>query len=121
MLVVKVELHSAITGAVSELGRLIISNDGKSMARSVGNYDVRLGRKGAAENHAILTKPQRQGRVEGHARLSAPVWSLVAKALASIGFRGQPREELRWAANCHRCGCTVEIGGVPDEEGGDHA
>lgn len=90
MIVVKVELHSAITGRVTELGCMVISNDGAG-TRSHGNYDVRLGRKGASIAR-ILDAPQRRGRVDGHARNALSVWALVAKALTSLRIRGAPSE-----------------------------
>lgn len=79
MIVVKVELHSAITGQVTELGRMHVSNDGTSRDPSYGNYDVKLFRKG--------TKTiQREGRVEKHARKSLSIWSLLSKALKAVNF-----------------------------------
>lgn len=86
MIVVKVELHSYNTGKVTELGRMHISSDGGLASDEVGNYDVKLGRKGQ-DDEAIYQKPQRTGRVEGHRRLALSVWVLVAKALASVGFK----------------------------------
>lgn len=79
MIVVKVELHSAITGKVSEIGRMHIVNNGTGDHR-VGNYIVRLMRRGTT--HRV----QKTGSVENHARLSRPVWDLVVKALTSVGF-----------------------------------
>jgi len=113
MLVVRIELHSAITGKVTEIGRMIVSNDGKTLDPKVGNYDVRLARRGVEDNARILAKPQRHGRVEGHARLSLPVWSLVAKALSAIGFEANPKTPTRWVEQCHRCDATVHIGLCP--------
>lgn len=77
MLVVKVELHSAITGEVSEIGRMRIINDGTAPDRR-GNYNIELMRRGA--NHRV----QRSGRVFDHPRLTQSVWQLVAKALESV-------------------------------------
>lgn len=91
MIVVTITLHSAITGRQTELGRLIISNDATGTPTH-GNYDVRLGRKGASLER-ILSAPQRRGRVERHARNALSVWVLVAKALASLRFRGVPAEQ----------------------------
>lgn len=85
MLVVKVELHNANTGEVSEIGRAVIANDDTGTSRA-GNYDVKQ-RDGEPSNAAIWTQPDREGRVEGHPR-AEPVWSLVAKALKSVGFGG---------------------------------
>lgn len=85
MLVVKIELHSAITGQVTEIGKMIIANDGTG-TREVGNYDVRLGRRGVQELSKIYHKPSRRGRVLEYRRLSKSVWELVSKALKSVGF-----------------------------------
>lgn len=79
MIVVRVELHSAPTGQVSEIGRMVIANDGTG-DRLRGNYTARLMRRGSPT--AVL----RVGEVKDHARLSYSVWVLVAKALAAVGF-----------------------------------
>jgi hypothetical protein len=79
MLVVKIELHSAITGKVTEIGRMHIVNDGTGDVER-GNYNVELMRRGTER------KVQRFGRVTNHARLSYSVWRLVSKALAAVGF-----------------------------------
>lgn len=78
MIVVKLELHSALTGQVREIGRAHIFNDGTG-TRGTGNYGVRVLRKGTQ-------RVQREGRVEKHPRLSAPVWSLLRKALEAAGY-----------------------------------
>lgn len=83
MIVVRVELHSAITGKVTEIAKMRISNDGTGNGPR-GNYDVATLRKGDSDHSA----PLRAGRVEGHARLSYHVWKLVARALAAVGFSG---------------------------------
>lgn len=76
MLIVKVELHSAITGEVTELGRVNIANDGTG-TKEVGNYNVWCsGGRGHCMN--------RRGRVEGHRRLSQHVFSLIRKAIETI-------------------------------------
>lgn len=41
MLVIKLELHSAVTGLVTELGRLDIINDGTG-SDALGNYEYML-------------------------------------------------------------------------------
>jgi hypothetical protein len=78
VLVVKVELHSAVTGEVTLLGQAVISNDGTG-TREIGNYEVRVG------NWTSLTKtidrPWRQGEVKSWARLTSNVWCLVREAL----------------------------------------
>ncbi len=79
MIVVKIELHSAITGEVSEIGRMNIANDGSGDAGR-GNYSAALMRRGSPN------KVLRHGEVKNHARQSYSVWVLIAKALASVGF-----------------------------------
>lgn len=87
MIVVRVELHSALTRQVTELARLHICNVGGT-AES-GDYEVRTlrGRDTAALDKGIV---QRRGRVLRHARLALHVWHLVAKALTSVGYAQPP-------------------------------
>ena len=85
MIVVRVELHSAISGEVTEIARAYVDNIGGSMQS--GDYRVRTlnGRSERALDRGIV---QREGRVFGHARLREHVWNLVAKALSSCGYGG---------------------------------
>lgn len=84
MLVVRVELWSAITGQKTELARMVVANSGDGTA-SIGNYDVTVYRGRSAE--ALDRKmTQHSGRVIGHSRLPLHVWHLVAKALAAVGY-----------------------------------
>lgn len=75
MIVVKVELHSVITGQVSEIGRMLVCNEGGT--NTLGDYGVYLLRRNSK-------KVQRRGEVKNHPRLGHSVWRLVAKALRSI-------------------------------------
>jgi hypothetical protein len=75
MIVVKVELHSARTGRVSELGRMHLSNQGGRADDSRGDYKVEVMRKGT------LDKVQRQGEVRNWPRKSYSIWLLVYRAL----------------------------------------
>lgn len=77
MIVVKVELHSAITGKVTEIGRMKITNDGTGDINK-GNYDVKIMRKGS------VNTVQKTARVENHSRLNESVWKLVKKALNGV-------------------------------------
>jgi hypothetical protein len=83
MIVVKVELHSAITGKVTELARMIVHNIGGT--RNSGDYEVEILRGRSAKD---LDKriAQRKARVLGHPRLSQHVWHLVEKALRAAGY-----------------------------------
>lgn len=92
MIVVKVELWSAIDGQTTELARMTIDNIGGTATR--GDYRTRTlrGRSEEALHRAMLTDGvQREGRVFGHARLKEHVWNLVAKALVGLGYgAGKP-------------------------------
>lgn len=77
MIIVKIELHSAKTGKVTELGRMHISNDGTGDDER-GNYRVELMRKGTSN------KIQRTGCVKEYARNSYTVWELVKRSLLDI-------------------------------------
>ena len=83
MIIVRVELHSAITGKVSEIARAIIANNGGT--DELGNYDVGTFRGESAEELNQL-QMERRGKVEGHPRMDQHVWNLVAKALAGMRY-----------------------------------
>lgn len=84
MIVVRVELHSAITGRISEIARMHICNRADG-TKTLGNYDVTVLRGRSAP---AFTKPvaQRVGEVVGHRRLDLHVWHLVSKALAALKY-----------------------------------
>lgn len=92
MLVVKVELHSAITGGRTELARMVIDNVGGTV--NLGDYRAQTMRGRDEETleksmWAILrgkSKPVKQGSVIDHPRLREHVWNLVAKALSSMDY-----------------------------------
>lgn len=82
MIVVTIELHSAVTGGKQLLGRAIIANDGTALSGKVGNYDVAVARKPDADNLAkTWAQPLRKARVENYPRLSYNVWRLIVRAL----------------------------------------
>lgn len=83
MLIVKVELHSAITGEVSRIAEMRIANTGGT--RNLGDYavDVFRGRDEKALTRRTVLK---RGTVKGHPRLREHVWNLVAKALNNTGY-----------------------------------
>lgn len=84
MIVVRVELHSAITGVKTELARMIISNDGTGSAEC-GDYDAATLRGRSAVQLDRL-QVQRRGRVEAYPRLRLHVWYLVARALRAMRY-----------------------------------
>lgn len=91
MIVVRVELWSAIDGSVSELARMTIDNIGVSPNQQLGTYRTRTlrGRSAEALHKAMLAQTvQREGKVIDHPRLREHVWNLVAKALTGLGYGG---------------------------------
>ena len=86
MIMVRVELHSAITGKVTELARMLISNVGDHPAGpSRGNYVVQVLRgrdKETLDNHHV----RKEGIVDNYPRLALHVWHLVQRALQSVGY-----------------------------------
>lgn len=77
MLIVKVELHSAVTGQVQELGRAHICNVSGGGRRR--DYEVRVLRRGRPHH----SDPVRMGEVKNYPALSYNVWRLVIRALLS--------------------------------------
>ncbi|ANJ20677.1 hypothetical protein RDp07_gp17 [Roseobacter phage RD-1410Ws-07] len=83
MLVLKLELHSAVTGEVKEIGRTIIANTGKGSFQK-GDYIVKVAKKRKTfSNTDTWKEPLRTGNVENYPRLSYNVWRLVIRALLS--------------------------------------
>lgn len=80
MITVDVKLHKAGTGEVVRLGLITISNDGTSKRVDISHYNVERFR---APHFSTVT---RSGRVENHRRQDESIWSLVAKALKSVGY-----------------------------------
>ena len=93
MIVVRVELHSAITGKVTELARAIVVNDGTSRDPKIGHYRVRTlrGRSRASLDRDVT---QREGAVRDWRRLDLHVWSLIAEALRVMRY-GRPTPKTR--------------------------
>lgn len=80
MIVIKVELHSAITGKVTELGKMHIVNDGSSRDPNIGHYLGGVFRKGS-DNQIT-----RRSSVQSHRRNDKPIWNLIAKMLINMGY-----------------------------------
>lgn len=80
MIVVKIELHSAITKRITILGTMIIHNVGGTAKR--GNYEVCVGNKRDVHDLTkVFNQPQRKGVVYDYPRQSYNVWRLVSRAL----------------------------------------
>lgn len=86
MIVVSVDLHSAITGEITSLSQVVIDNIGGTDKR--GNYRVRAFRRGvdAVASRLAENGKVREGRVLGHRRLNEPVLTLLRKALQEMGY-----------------------------------
>jgi hypothetical protein len=84
VLVIKIELHSAITGAVTEIGRMNLANDGHGTAE-LGHYKAQVLRRGNSEPgwEENKNKITRTGAVDNYPRQAYNVWRLVLRALKS--------------------------------------
>jgi hypothetical protein len=85
MIVVKVELWSAVTGQKTELARMEIANKGDHPVHSKGNYTVRTLR-GRSTVDLDKGTPHRSAEVSNWPRLALHVWNLVAVALSEMGY-----------------------------------
>lgn len=86
MIVVRVELHSAITGQVSELARMNIANVGGTTTFGDYHCETLRGRSKADLDKRVQ---QRVANVMRYPRLSIHVWHLVARALNNMGYAGK--------------------------------
>jgi len=103
MIIVSVQLLSAVDGRHDELARMEICNLGTGTA-TTGNYSAETLRGRSAKDFARRTR-QRIAYVSGHPRLREHVWNLVAKALRNLRYGGD------WNAAEH-----VEITGTSSIE-----
>lgn len=87
MIIVKVELHSAITGKVTELARMEIANDGTG-TRTRRHYEARTlkGRDREALNRRTT---QRETALKGWPSERVHVWNLVTALLVKMGYGGR--------------------------------
>lgn len=85
MIIVRFELHSAITGHVTELARMRICNTGEGTATK-GNY---VGETFIGRSREVLDvgRVSKEGRVENYPRQALHVWNLVARMLTSMGYK----------------------------------
>jgi hypothetical protein len=83
MLVIRIELWSAITGKKTEIGRMHLWNDGTEASEQLGNYEGAVLRKPDFDHKK---EPTRTGVVKRYRRLARPVWDLVAEMLINMGY-----------------------------------
>lgn len=92
MIVVRVELHSALTKRRTELARMHIANDGEATLTNprLGDYHgaTFVGRDSAALDREHIN---RRGTVSGWRRHDFHVWNLVRRMLEAMGYdKGAP-------------------------------
>ena len=83
MLVIRVELHSAITRKVTEIARMNICNIGGTSTRGDYHGETFRGRDRKTLDCGTVS---RAAEVFNHPRLAQHVWNLVAKMLAAMGY-----------------------------------
>jgi hypothetical protein len=88
VIVVKVELWSAVTRKVTELGRMTIANDGRrSLADPArGDYSVEVCKRGTTSGPSART-----AEVKDYPRRSYSIWRLVARALLGAFPEERPK------------------------------
>lgn len=92
MIIVSVQLLSAVDGRHDELARMEICNMGTGTA-TTGNYSAETLRGRSTKDFARRTR-QRIAYVNGHARQREHIWNLVAKALRNLCYGDWNEAEL---------------------------
>ncbi len=88
MIIVRVELWSAITGKTTELARMAICNTGTGDIRH-GDYKG-MSFRGRSKEQLDNQTPMKVGEIKNWPRLDFHVWNLVAKMLKEMGYtKGQ--------------------------------
>ncbi len=85
MIVVRVELWSAVTGRKTELARMHICNDGSSGGR-MRSYDGTSFR-GRSSEQLDREAPSKRGRLENFPAVQLHAWNLVARMLGTMGYQ----------------------------------
>jgi len=101
MIVIRVELWSAITGQKTELGRMHLWNDGSEPSQKLGNYEGRVLR---APKFDPTGTPVRAGKVKGYRKLDRPVWDLVTEMLIAMGYGKRSRKGKADEVSQHTAG-----------------
>ena len=87
MIVVRVELWSAVTGQKRELARMHICNDGETTCENprLGTY---VGETFVGRNADMLNKRRvsKRGRVANWRRADFHIWNLVRRMLTDMGY-----------------------------------
>ena len=84
MLVLRLELHSARTGQIREIGQMVIANTGQSDTPGRRSYRAWVARRASTFSpRATMSRPTREGSVQDYPAGSYNVWRLVLRALRS--------------------------------------
>lgn len=83
MIVVRVELHSAIDGSVKELARMDICNESETRPRATYGAYVMRGRDRATLNRRSVL---RECKIENYPSAAIHVWNLIASALVKMKY-----------------------------------
>lgn len=87
MIIVRVELWSAVTGRVTELARMNIANVGGSDTKRNYKAVTYRGRSKDALDRAMrVAGITRKGEVFGHQSKALHVWYLVSRALRAMEY-----------------------------------
>ena len=83
MIVIKIELHSAVTHKVTKLGEAVITNEGLLLPGNRCNYKLHIARKCHSVADILYNgkKPVRTGRARNWPRASKTVWQLLQHTL----------------------------------------
>lgn len=92
MIVVKVELWSAITGKKLELARMEICNEWTSTNGRTRSYSCRT-LKGRSTEQLNKRVTQRAGGVSQYPSLAIHVWHLVSEALKAMKYDNRGKKE----------------------------
>ena len=90
MIVVRVELHSARTGEVTELARMHLANDAGQVTAKRADYDGKTF-VGRSTEGLYRGEVSHTGRVENWPRLDLHIWNLVQAMLTDMGYTKGPR------------------------------
>lgn len=104
MIVVRVELHSAINGEVTELARMHICNEGGTDdLRSYGGYVARGRGKDSLDLNVKHRGWNHTGKIEGWPSKRMHVWNLVLSMLLACGYRGpMPHDHSQGPMRTHK-------------------
>jgi hypothetical protein len=83
LIIITIELWSAITKKRTKLAEMHIANDGTGTA-TVGSYDGKVLR---APNFHPEVNVTRRGRVENYPRQAVTVWNLLARMLKEMKYK----------------------------------